>query len=49
MQFCFQGVTMITTKTGVGKYKTIQKKGSNVLEWTICFADCGYSTVGIIK
>jgi len=39
----FEGVTMLTTKTGVGKYKVIEKKGSNVLEWTVHFMDCGFT------
>jgi len=43
----FGDVTMLTTCTGVGKYKTIQKKGSNVVEWTICFKDCGYVTTAV--
>lgn len=38
----FQGVTSLTTRTGVGKFKAIQKKGGHVLEWTTCFGDCGY-------
>ena len=46
------GVTMISSKIGVGRYKTIQKKGSNILEWTVCFHDCGFTSVnsfGIIR
>jgi len=39
-----EGVTMLVTQTGVGKYKAIQKKGGNVLEWTTCFMDCGYTS-----
>jgi hypothetical protein len=35
-------VSMIVTKTGVGKYKTIQKKGDNIIEWTSCIGDCGF-------
>ena len=49
LTFLIIGVTMIVTKTGVGKYKTIQKKGSTVLEWTSCFMDCGYTSVIISK
>ena len=48
MLIIYLDVTMLTTCTGVGKYKTIQKKGSNVVEWTICFKDCGYVTVSLI-
>ena len=40
---------MLTTKTGVGKYKVIEKKGSNVLEWTVHFMDCGFTAVRIMK
>ena len=48
MLILFLDVTMLTTRTGVGKYKTIQKKGSNVVEWTVCFKDCGYTSVILI-
>ena len=40
---------MLVTQTGVGKYKAIQKKGGNVLEWTTCIMDCGYTSVCIYK
>ena len=43
------GVTMLFTQTGVGKYKAIQKKEGNVLEWTTCFMDCGYTSVCTFK
>jgi hypothetical protein len=38
----FEGTKMLATCTGVGKYKTIQKKGSHVVEWTTCVGDMGY-------
>lgn len=43
----FGDVTMLVTRTGVGKYKTIQKKGSNVVEWTTHFMDCGYTATAV--
>jgi hypothetical protein len=45
----FHGVTSVVTNVGVGKYKTIQKKGTNVVEWTTCFKDCGYTATAVCQ
>ena len=42
-------VTMLVTCVGVGKYKTICKKGGNVVEMTTCFKDCGFTAVSISR
>jgi len=43
----FEDVTMLVTCVGVGKYKTICKKGGNVVEMTTCFKDCGFTASAV--
>jgi hypothetical protein len=44
---CMEGVSMLVTSVGVGKYKIIYKKGDMMLECSLCFSDCGYSFTAV--